>query len=367
MNPSSTVWLTEDIARNLGISGTEYPCRILELKELLYELLKEGGRSDIVVLPYFRKVNEMLAHLRARNISGPVMIYTQGEIMPLNLMDLASEGVVFMDATRFPKTMMAGFICFLQKAQNLGRVEIAAEPAPRAAGPPGGRPATDVRAFFKRVMGERQRLIITCQFKADLPTLTVTCELIQMVGEVETKLVLDKFNPQEFVDLYRQLAGDRPLNGHVTDGGESLGFDLKLASPPRGGKLVAFLPELVYAQKRKFFRVEPDPQEPVLLHILPDKDFTRSFEVNDISEGGVGLSIPYGNLDRGGAYPAALSLPRSRMILGEARIVFKGDPEGHTIDYGVNLQLHEMDMQQLRHYVFKRQAGILAAVRNMSL
>ena len=53
--------------------------------------------------------------------------------------------------------------------------------------------------------------------------------------------------------------------------------------------------------------------------------------------------------------------------LGTAAVMFKGDIEGGSCSYGMSLTLHPLDRQQLQHYVFKRQAGILSSIKNLSL
>mgnify|MGYP000195900251 CR=1 FL=1 len=94
MDQHSTIWITSQDAQDIGIRGNEFPCKILDLKTLVYELLKTGSPQDIVVLPFFRNFAEIVGHIRDRNIQGPIIIYTQSEIMQMNLLDYASQGAV---------------------------------------------------------------------------------------------------------------------------------------------------------------------------------------------------------------------------------------------------------------------------------
>ena len=106
---------------------------------------------------------------------------------------------------------------------------------------------------------------------------------------------------------------------------------------------------------------------PVTLHILPDAGPTISFDVSDISEGGMGFEIPYSGLEKGGEYIVGLNLSVTQMILGKAVVVFKGQRSGEVYTYGLSVNFNPTDMQHLRHYVYKRQAGIMAAIRELEL
>ncbi|MBN1635651.1 MAG: hypothetical protein JW920_04025, partial [Deltaproteobacteria bacterium] len=116
MSASPIVWVTEDIAHDLGINGSQFPTRINPINKLTYELIKDGQPKDIAVLPYIRNFSEILEHIRGRGITGPVIIYTNGDVLPMNITDLASQGILFMDSSRFTKPMVLGFITFLQKS-----------------------------------------------------------------------------------------------------------------------------------------------------------------------------------------------------------------------------------------------------------
>lgn len=361
-----TLWVSADIARELGISGTDVPCRILELKELIYEILKEGGPRDTIVLPFFRSYAEIIKHIRGRGILGPIIIYSQGEAHFMNLADMASQGIIFMEAARFPRPVMIGFLTFLLKSQESIAVPPPEEkPKPRPIAHSTSDPA-EIREFFQRLMRQRARILVTCQIREDLPTLSVTCEVIQMVGEVEPRLVLDKFNPPEFVGLYMQMSKGKPLIGFATMEEESLGFEFSVVHTVMG-KVTAQLPVAVYQNQRKFFRVEPDAKEPVVCHILPDNGATMSFAVRDVSEGGIGMNVAFPGFALDASYPIGLALPGTKLILGSAHVMFKKALKADLYAYGMNFLLHESDRIKLRQYVYKRQAGIIAAIRKLNL
>jgi len=365
MGDAPVVWITRENAGDLGLRGNEFPVRILEIKSLILELLKEGSPKDIVVLPFFRNFGEVVGHIRGRGILGPIIIYTADKIMQMSLMDYAAQGIVFLDSSRFDRLMVLGFITFLQKQQELVRIP---EPPEKKARPP-DKPSQDpeiIRPLFRRILKHRAKIMLTCQFREDLPTLTVTCDIIQMVGEVETKLVLDNFSPEEFVGLYNQLGRGKTLSGFFIEDEETMGFDFSVDSC-RMGKITVFLPGSIYFQMRKFFRVEPDPKEPVNIHVLPLGHQTVSAFVRDISEGGVGLVSPYTGLEKNQIYPVALALLSNRTLLGTGEVMFKGSGKERACTYGISLKFHPSDHQYLQHYVFKRQAGILAAIRDLAL
>jgi len=366
MNQRSTVWITTEDAHDLGIRGDEFPCRILDLKTMVYELLKAGGQQDIVVLPYFRNFPEVVGHIRDRNIEGPIIIYTKGEIMQMNLLDYASQGVIFLDSSRFTNLMVIGFITFLQKRQELITIREEAENGHRKPFLKPAQKPDEIRSLFRKLLQKRAKILLNCQFRDDLPTLSVTCEIIKMVGEIETKLVLDNFSPEEFVGLYNQLGKGKTISGFLNLADETFGFDLKVDSS-RMGKITAFLPEAVFEQKRKYFRVEPDKKEPVSIYIQPGNGHTICVDAKDVSEGGIGMVSSYPGLNKEETYPVALALPKNQIILGNAKVMFKGDTPGQSFNYGLELVFHPADQQYLQHYVYKRQAGILSAIRNLTI
>jgi len=361
------VWITSEDAEDLGIKGDEFPCTIDDLKTLLYEILRTGSPRDTIVLPFFRKFSEVVGHIRDRSIKGPIIIYTNSEIIQMNLADYAAQGVIFLDSSRFTRPMVIGFITFLHKQQELISVTDQPDPSPAKAHlfKPSLNPK-EVNSLFRRVLRKRLKILLTCQFKETLPTLTVTCDIIQMVGEIETKLVLDNFNPEEFFILYTQWGEGKPLSGFLMQGDQTLGFTLKVHTARRG-KITVFLPEAVYDQKRKHFRVEPDPKDLVAIHIHPGNDHTITLAARDVSEGGIGVVTSYPHLQKGTSYPVALVLPKNQIILGNAKVMFKAQTGGESFNYGMELDLHPTDLQYLQHYVYKRQAGILASIRNLTI
>ncbi len=361
-----TLWIAGEIAKDLGLSGQEFPSRILGVKQLLYEVLKDGQSRDIIMLPFFRNYGEVVGHIRDRGIVGPIIIYTQGETLFMNISDMASQGVLFMDASRFGKPMMVGFLTFLRLSQEAITPEVEPVQLPQRLPSKATRDVDEIKDMIRQVMRHRARLLVTCQFREDLPTLSVTCEVIQMVGEVETKLVLDKFNPREFVGLYHAMAKGKPLMAYMTTDEDSLGFELRVVHTVMD-KITALLPVSIFDNKRRFFRVEPDVKDPVTVHILPENSSTKSFAVRDVSEGGIGFSTPFAGVNLHTVYPVALALPGGKVILGNANTVVKEALRADLFTYGMTLIFNETDLISVRQYVYKRQAGILAAIRNQNL
>jgi len=368
MSDTVRVWITQEDAGDIGIKGTEFPCIKKGLTQLVYELLKDGLPNDIVVLPFFRNFTEIVGHIRDRGITGPIIIYTNSEIIQMNLLDYAAQGVLFMDSSRFSRPMIIGFITFLHKRQELINTPPAESQLPvygKDYSPP-PKDETGIRELFRDVLNRRAKILLTCQFKEDLPTLTVTCEIIQIVGQIEPKMILDNFNPEEFVALYNQLGKGQSLTGFISQEEDTLGFNLDVENS-RMGKLAVFLPTNIYEQKRKYFRVEPDPKDPVTLYVLPEDHHTLTLDVRDASEGGLGLTTSYTGLEKNIDYQVGLTIPKNRMILGTANVVFKGISKGDMADYGMTVNFQHDDQHYLQHYVFKRQAGILAMIKRLTI
>lgn len=388
MSGKAVVWITQDDARDLGIKGDEFPLRIMDIAAMVYELLKQGSPRDIVVLPFYWSFQDTVTHIRNRGIVGPIIIYSGSEIKQFDILQYASQGILFLDSSRISKITALGFITFLQKCQDMSNVHaslLKAPPEPYTR--PSQNPA-EIKALFQNIIKERSRVLFTCQFQDDLPTLAVTGEIIQMVGDIEPKLVLDNFRPDEFIELYAQMGMGKPLSGFFTHHEETMGFDLRVDTLHQG-KITAFLPEGIYEQKRQFIRVEPDPKDPVIIHILPHDHQTLHIPVRDISEGGIGLSTPYEGLQKKKVFPISLTLPTyqalphavmdntrifpvepaplNQTLLGTAEVVFKEEQADGNFSYGLSVKLHAADIQHLQHYVFKRQLEILSSVRKKKL
>ena len=162
------------------------------------------------------------------------------------------------------------------------------------------------------------------------------------------------------------MAKGKPLVAYVSTDEESLGFELRVVHTVMD-KITVLLPATMFDNKRRFFRVEPDVKDPVTMHILPENSATKAFMVRDVSEGGIGLNAPFAGLNLNAIYPIALTLPGGKLILGSANTVFKEVIRADLFNYGMILILNETDIVSVRQYVYKRQAGILAAIRNQDL
>jgi hypothetical protein len=309
----------------------------------------------------------VVGHIRARGIRGPIIIHTECESLQLDFLNHASQGVLFINDLRSSRLTVLGLITFLLKRQEpAASAPVHDEDKPRRSPGASSRDTRDVPALFRSILRRRARITLSCQFRESLPTLSATCEIIQIVGEVEPRIVLDNFTPEEFVELYSRLGGRKPLSGFFTYEGQTLGFDLAVDSCRRG-RITVFLPERVFEQKRRFFRVEPDPEHPVTLHILPPGLRTASLIVRDVSEGGVGLVSTYAGLEKNQAYPVGLALPKHNLLLGTGEVMFKGELPDGSFNYGISLLLHSSDQQILQSWVFRRQAGILEAIRKLKI
>lgn len=387
MDRRATVWITRDEAWDLGLDPQDLPTRIMDFKAMIDELLKNGLPADIIVLPFYWNFTDTVAQLRNRGLKGPIIICVDSESARIDPLALVDEGVIFLDTSRLDKTTILNVITFLQRCQDLASMPVSCGDAAGKAPTLPSRDPSAIRALFEDILKERSRFLVSCKFGEALPSLTVACEIIRMTGDVEMKLVLDNFTPREFPELYAQLGTGRPLSGFITRDGETIGFELAVESC-RMGKITVFLPSCIFPQKREYLRVEPDPKDPVVVHILPGSSQTLHLPVRDVSEGGVGLVCSYGGLEEKQTYTAALSLPANQvspsailepsqilppepsppmsppLLIGTAEVVTKESMRLGSFYYGLTLKLHASDLMHLQDYVFKRQLGILAALRN---
>jgi len=386
MSEQSTVWISQGDAEDLGLKGHEFPCRVMELGGMVYEVLKCGAARDIVVLPYSPDFGETVNHIRNRGIVGPIIVYSGVVTDGAAPSEQGDQGVIFLDSSKIVKPVILELIASLRKYQDMAHVSAA--PRDMRSGPPAS-PSLDpdeIRELFRSILKDRGRILLHCRFKDGLPSLTVACEIIQMMGDPEIRLILDNFRPEEFVELYAELGTGSILTGFYTSGEKTIGFDLKVESCLMG-KLTVLLPEGVYDQKREFYRVEPDQGDPLVINILPRDHHTLQIPVHDVSEGGVGLFTTYARLEEREVYPIALVLPMENLssyprlekshffpvdlvpplpptLLGSAEIVSKEEEEDGTFYYGLSLELHSADVQHLQHYIFKRQLDILSTIRS---
>lgn len=384
MSEQSTVWISQGDAEDLGLKGHEFPCRVLDLGTMVYEVLKSGAPRDIVVLPFSQDFGETVNHIRNRGITGPIIVYSGAEPDGAAPSDPGDQGVMLLDSSKITKPVILELIASFRKYQDMAHTSAA--PKEKRCGPPAS-PSLDpgeIRDLFQNILRDRGRILLYCRFRDGLPSLTVACEIIQMIGD--TKLVLDNFRPEEFIELYAELGMGSPMTGFYSSGEKTIGFDLKVESCLMG-KLTVLLPDGVYDQKREFYRVEPDPNDPLIINVLPTDHHTLQIPVHDVSEGGVGLVSAYARLEEKQVYPVALILPKENLssyphlekshffpvdlvpslrptLLGSAEIISKEEESDGSFYYGLSLKLHSADVQHLQHYIFKRQLDILATIRN---
>lgn len=386
MSEQSIVWISQGDAEDLGLKGHEFPCRVMDSHNMVYEVLKCGTSRDIVVLPYSQDFGETANHIRNRGIAGPIIVYSATGVDETAPSEQGDQGVMFLDSSKITKPVILELISSLRKYQDM--VHASAAPKEKRCGPPAS-PSMDpeeIRDLFQNILKDRGRVLLYCRFRDGLPSLTVACEIIQMSGETETRLVLDNFRPNEFIELYAELGMGSPITGFYSCGEKTIGFDLKVESCLMG-KLTVLLPEGVYDQKREFYRVEPDPNDPLIINILPADHHTLQIPVHDVSEGGIGLVSAYARLEEKQVYPIAIVLPMENLssyprlekshffpvdyipsvrptLLGSAEIISKEEENEGTFYYGLSLKLHSADIQHLQHYIFKRQLDILSTIRN---
>jgi hypothetical protein len=62
-----------------------------------------------------------------------------------------------------------------------------------------------------------------------------------------------------------------------------------------------------------------------------------------------------------------LALPRHHLLLGTGEVMFKEELPDGGFNYGISLSLHSSDQQRLQSWVFRRQAGILEAIRSLKI
>lgn len=245
----------------------------------------------------------------------------------------------------------------------------------------------EVESLFADFLRKRSRALVNCQLGDGFPGMSATCEIARQTGEAGSRLVLEGFRPTEFVELYAQMGTGKPLTYSFSLEDESKGFILQVEAC-REGKLFAPVPDRLFDQKRQFFRVEPDPKDPVVIHLLPRSLPTRHIEVKDVSEGGVGLEVPQSILEIGDTCPAVLVLPvhqspphmildqgsvvpvdvtpvTRQLLLGTAGVMFREECPDGSFYYGLSLRLHPADRRHLQHYVYRRQVNIITAMRSL--
>ncbi|MDM7934407.1 MAG: hypothetical protein QUS08_03355, partial [Methanothrix sp.] len=105
----------------------------------------------------------------------------------------------------------------------------------------------------------------------------------------------------------------------------------------------------------------------------------------------VGVVTTFRGLEENTAYPVALFLPMSQIspsavlepsqivpleisqtagctvVMGTSQVIYKELLRDNSVYYGLSLDLHPSDLQNLQHYVFRRQITILKAIRSMRL
>jgi hypothetical protein len=138
-----------------------------------------------------------------------------------------------------------------------------------------------------------------------------------------------------------------------------------------GSIIVADIPTSLKTSMRKFLRVEPSRQSPVMIFINTLQYGTLSFAVQDISERGSGFFTNV-ILDTEDTFTCGLELPIDdrTFILSKAMVVYKREStekervvkKKNIFDksnfYGLELFPHNEDEKKIRLYIMKRDLEI---------
>jgi hypothetical protein len=145
-----------------------------------------------------------------------------------------------------------------------------------------------------------------------------------------------------------------------------------------GSTIVADIPTSLMPSLRKFLRVEPSLQSPVMIYINMSQYGTVSFTAQDIAEQGVGF-IANSTLAMEDTFICGLEIPidNGTFILSKATVVYKKEDRdtGRTaekqmfnksISYGLELFPHSEDTKKIRLYVMKRDLEIKKKIQGES-
>jgi hypothetical protein len=392
------------------------------LQEVVKEYLSAGFSSDICIMPFVAKYKSLLETFRAKNLHGPVIFITDKLIDYSTTVDIYKNGAILIDVrferTDFVKLLLLYLIQNLRSHENADKDESLSEDfgilgaiqsSYRGAASRKGRLTTTadgatITSALKEAVDVENEVSFDLISQRDgiskapftfTYTLTdndksILLSCVATLSRVLTRsepirhhiLFFDGYHPQLAHNFLEKQANDvkeRDILGalgvqgrgaNVPNAVEAV-FELDEVSrncimlPVLEDDKLAFIPiSNASIQKRRYFRMVPSSEHPLIAFVSSERFPTQSLSVIDVSERGLAFWSP-ALLQVTSEVSVCLQWGDSAVVCaGITRFSAQNERQGQS-KIGIELYPHKNDCTRLREYVFTCQLGMLKKLRSI--
>lgn len=344
------VWITREL-KELLFPDEELPTKIIDKD--LRDFLTGHYPHDIAVIPFDDNYIDFLTEKKRKGLNNPVIFVSKEPTMIQE--NLPSYNALLMDLKRTGKADVRNTINLIIRICSEASRPILPVPKEMITEEPSrDKPEEDpekIKKVMEYLVKEAISIIISFPIlEADTPvTVRGNCRIKEIINN---RLLLTRFRPiiilkglKEGLSVKAVFPGKTCFEGTLNI--------LKVQDE----EVITDIPRRLFIERRRFLRIEPSPERPVLLYILKHDEPTISVQVIDISQRGIGfLSGRDFNVKE--IYLFTILLPGGEAVVAYGAIKFKRE-EKDTFRYGIELFTHPKDEEKIAEYVMKREIEII--------
>lgn len=351
------IWTTEGLKAFLD---QDMPVKTIAEGMIKTAFLREALPHDIAILPFDDDYLDFLTEKKRRGLNNPVVfISTEPTLIQENL---PSYNALLIDLKRSGKADVRNTLSFLSRLWS--EATRPAPPVPRETiteEPRRDKPEDDpetIRGIIDYLIKEGISIIVSFLILEAGSAVTVRgCCKIREIRD--NRLLLIRFRPATIIRGLKE------------------GLSVKAVLPARTSyegnlnilwvgeeEALTTIPDKLFIERRRFLRIEPSPERPVLLYILKHDEPTIPIQVTDISQRGIGF-ITGRDFNINEIYPLSIVFPDGDPVVSYGVIRFKRvekvpqKAQDETFRYGVELFTHSKDEEKIAEYVMKREIEII--------
>lgn len=347
------VWITRELKECL-FPDEGLPAKITDKDRIKTIFLREALPHDIAVFPFDDDCIDFLTEKKRKGLNNPVIFVSLEPTMIQE--NLPSYNALLIDLKRTGKADVRNTIGFVFRLYSeatkpfppvIATEMITEEPSRDK---PEENPE-NIRKVIDYLINEGVSIIISFPIlEIDRPvTVRASCRIKKII---DNRLLLIRFRPPTVLKGIKE------------------GLQVKAVFPAKrsyecilnvlqvgGEDVLTNIPTRLFIERRRFLRIEPSHERPVLLYILRPDEPTVPLHATDISQRGIGfLSGRDFNVKE--IYPFTIILPGGEVIVAYGVIKFKRE-EKDTFRYGVELFIHPKDEERIAEYVMQREIEII--------
>lgn len=346
------LWTTKELGELL-LAGDELPVKIIEEERIKAIFLREALPHDIALIPFDDDYLDFLTEKKIKGLSNPVIFVSKEPTMIQE--NLPSYNALLIDLKRTGKADVRNTINFIIKIYSEASRPV--PPVPKemiTEEPTRDKPEEDpenIKKVMEYLVKEAVSIIISFPIlEAETPvTVRGSCRIKEIR---DGRLLLIRFRP---LTILKGIKEGLPVKA-VFPAKTSFEGTLNILKV-QDEEVITDIPGRLFIERRRFLRIEPSPERPVLLYILKHDEPTIPVQVTDISQRGIGfLSGRDFNVKE--IYPFTIILPGGETVVAYGVIKFKRE-EKDTFRYGIELFIHPKDEEKIAEYVMKREVEII--------